>query len=539
MLQVFLANAGRTLSKQELMQAVWPNVHVTEDSLFQCIREIRTALGDNDRQLVRLVAGGYVFGAEVARGFVESPIPGGTSEGDGAALSNQSGGATALVIPEATSEIGKRMRVRSGAIIAALAGLCTLLLFTVAAMAVWPDILSMQRPSVALTIVDTSNVPQAALMASNVSSDVIEGLSKISTIRVLSPPPASASVTTASESPVPDILVEGRLQKDGQNWTLQAQVIRSGEVRWSTSASVATENADEMLQRSRLAGALGYNLAQYINTLLYPGERQTASDAQKRAKIVVEQATSFISQTSRERFAAAQALLENALANDPDNIDLEAALAGHLLRGIQSSWYSPADSDAAERRAQQLLERALHTEPKYLPVLESYCRFLTATNHFVESLVACANALTFDPWDGLVRFNLGMAQAQLGRFSDALQTFEEADRFDTPAVSRWTWLLGAGLSYLLMGRDEEALPWLQRSLAVTPGTGRTQMLMAAAYELLGRFDEAKATMAKGLALRPGSTADNVNLPFKNASPLWIQATKRINLAEIAAGLPEH
>ncbi len=43
---VFVANAEQTLSKQELMQTVWPNVHVGEDSLFQCIREIRAALGD-------------------------------------------------------------------------------------------------------------------------------------------------------------------------------------------------------------------------------------------------------------------------------------------------------------------------------------------------------------------------------------------------------------------------------------------------------------------------------------------------------------
>lgn len=34
------------------MEAVWPNVHVGEDSPFQCIREIRTALlGDEERRL--------------------------------------------------------------------------------------------------------------------------------------------------------------------------------------------------------------------------------------------------------------------------------------------------------------------------------------------------------------------------------------------------------------------------------------------------------------------------------------------------------
>jgi tetratricopeptide (TPR) repeat protein len=189
-------------------------------------------------------------------------------------------------------------------------------------------------------------------------------------------------------------------------------------------------------------------------------------------------------------------------------------------------------------KAQSLLERALAAQPQYLPVLETNCRFMTATNHFVESLVACANALRFDPWDGLVRFNLGMSLDQLGRFSEALATFKDADRYDTPQVSRWTWLLGAGLTLTLMGHDEEALPWLQRSLAITPGTGRTQIVLAGAYQRLGRTDEAKAIMAKALELRPGSTAENVGLPPKNTSPLWREACARITRGEVAAGLPE-
>src|SRR5258708_32453495 len=67
MLQLFVANAGRVLSKRELIEAIWPNVHVGEDSLFQCIREIRAALGDDQRQLIKLVSGrGYLFEAEVS-----------------------------------------------------------------------------------------------------------------------------------------------------------------------------------------------------------------------------------------------------------------------------------------------------------------------------------------------------------------------------------------------------------------------------------------------------------------------------------------
>jgi tetratricopeptide (TPR) repeat protein len=404
---------------------------------------------------------------------------------------------------------------------------------------------AMKVPTVAVMITEAGNDPQAGSMAANVTADITEGLAKISNIRVLSPsdPSAPGAVKSAAFNPAssPDVLVEGRLQKDGNSWSLRALATntKSGEVRWSTSVAIATDNVDAMMQRSRLAGGLGHNLAVYLNALYYPGAQPGASDAQAHAKVVVDQATAYIDQTSRERFAASQAMLEDALAKDPNNVDLQAALAADLLRGIQTVWYTRADAVAAETKARLLLERALAAQPQYLPVLETYCRFMTATNHFDEALVACANALTFDPWDGLVRFNLGLAQDQLGRFADALATFQDADRYDTPQVSRWTWLLGAGLTCLLLDRDEEAVQWLQRSLAITPGTGRTQILLAGAYQRLGRFDEAKAVMAQALKLRPGSTVENVELPRKNTSPLWREAVTKFNRAEIAAGLPAH
>jgi hypothetical protein len=56
-LRLLAGSSGRVLSKQQLMEAVWPNVYVGEDSLFQCIREIRTALGDDKRQVVRVISG--------------------------------------------------------------------------------------------------------------------------------------------------------------------------------------------------------------------------------------------------------------------------------------------------------------------------------------------------------------------------------------------------------------------------------------------------------------------------------------------------
>ena len=171
-------------------------------------------------------------------------------------------------------------------------------------------------------------------------------------------------------------------------------------------------------------------------------------------------------------------------------------------------------------------------------MLEAYCRFLTATNQFAESLVACARALSFDPWNGSALYNTGIAQIRLGRFEDSLATFKQADRFDTPEVSRWTWLLGAGWTNVLMGRDEDAVFWLERSIAITPASGRSLMLLAVAYQRLGRLDEAKAALARAMELRPGSTALNVPTPSRNASPAYVKATELVMRTMVEIGLPE-
>src|SRR6476469_1376241 len=65
-LQLFVQRAGQMLRKDVVLDAVWPNVHVTEDSLVQCVRDIRRALRDEAGSMLRTVARkGYIFDVEV------------------------------------------------------------------------------------------------------------------------------------------------------------------------------------------------------------------------------------------------------------------------------------------------------------------------------------------------------------------------------------------------------------------------------------------------------------------------------------------
>ena len=66
LLRLLVANAGRLLSRDAIMAAIWPEVVVTDQSITQCVRDIRQALGDETQQLLRTVPkGGYLLAAEV------------------------------------------------------------------------------------------------------------------------------------------------------------------------------------------------------------------------------------------------------------------------------------------------------------------------------------------------------------------------------------------------------------------------------------------------------------------------------------------
>jgi DNA-binding winged helix-turn-helix (wHTH) protein len=71
LLRQFLSRPGHLLSKEELIAAVWPHAVVTDDSLVQCVGELRAALADSEQRLICTVPRrGYRFQAGV------EPVPG-------------------------------------------------------------------------------------------------------------------------------------------------------------------------------------------------------------------------------------------------------------------------------------------------------------------------------------------------------------------------------------------------------------------------------------------------------------------------------
>lgn len=61
-LRYLVENHGRLISKEELIDAVWPDTAVTDNSLVQCLKEVREVLGDKSQNYIKTVPRrGYIF----------------------------------------------------------------------------------------------------------------------------------------------------------------------------------------------------------------------------------------------------------------------------------------------------------------------------------------------------------------------------------------------------------------------------------------------------------------------------------------------
>jgi len=75
-LRYLLEHPGRVVTKKEVIDAVWSNVTVTDESLSRCISDVRRALADHDQQVIKTVPRrGYLFDSAVSSDTGEAGPP--------------------------------------------------------------------------------------------------------------------------------------------------------------------------------------------------------------------------------------------------------------------------------------------------------------------------------------------------------------------------------------------------------------------------------------------------------------------------------
>ena len=221
------SHRGRLVGRKELIDAVWGKAVITDDSLTQCLVEIRRALGDDARTLVRTVP---------RRGYRFDPPPAvSASEGDAPVTGPD-------VRVQAARQIWPPLRLRVLALPAlALFGLALVWLGLQAERASPPPEAAAPNAIAVLPFVDMSASGDQAYLGEGIAEEVLNTLAQSRDIKVIARTSSFAfkdrpvDIRTIAEQLGVSYVLEGSVRRSGNRIRVIAQLInaRDGAHLWS------------------------------------------------------------------------------------------------------------------------------------------------------------------------------------------------------------------------------------------------------------------------------------------------------------------
>ena len=315
-------------------------------------------------------------------------------------------------------------------------------------------------------------------------------------------------------------VLEGSVLQADERVRVNAQLVAAG-----TGAHVWAERFDtprhDVLQAQdaivgRLARAVGLGLIEAEARRAEQVEQEYPGASTAENYVLRAQAAASRYMTTRESIEAACALYAQALERDPDNADALAGLARHRVYQVVNGYLDEADQtrrDGAATRegylaeAEEKLARALAVAPGHLRALLTRAMLLRAHGLFADAVAAAEVVLAHTPDDPLVHRETGLNLLYLGRAEEAVAWFQRADALGPGDPARWTWLQLLGRALIQLGRDREAVEALRLAVASNPSFAPTHALLAAALALAGDDLAAWAVMAQFRRAEPETSME--------------------------------
>lgn len=345
----------------------------------------------------------------------------------------------------------------------------------------------------------TPLTPDADALAKALTARLTGGIGGIPTVRLLTS--FGAAPGGASRG---DYVVEGSVSTGGQGAHVEARVTdaRSGEVVFTTKFDAPQRESAEM--QDEILGRIGDDLTVAINKLSYPHPIDTP--ARQQALSLVLEARKRV-----ERAEDADLILSEyrqALALDPDNVEILAWYANALIAVTQNNGRAPDRGDARLLEARDILERGEMVAPYHRLIGHARCQLFKLIGEPQTGLVACELTRRIIPWSSRTFKELGYNAMLLGLFEDAATDFQAADRLQKDGAVRWTWYWGAGLVSLLTGKDEQAVEWLSRALRLRTSDPWIHAALAVALRRVKDEVGAQREIETWRSLQPTTTIDD-------------------------------
>jgi adenylate cyclase len=506
-------NRGRLITKNELIENIWPDVIVTDNSLVQCIKEVRQALGDEEQRIVETVA---------KRGYVFTPA---AIEGDEAdssiaapALPEQQA-TSAQPSPPATLFHSQRaiVAVAGIALALAIAGGSWWVVNPIVPQPASPEAPNRQanRQSVAVLPFGASTAADNDYFSIGISEDIAAALGRFPDLAVIPPKVAARFQAGGADDVLRQLSVqyqvEGSVRRSAERIRIVVQLtdLPRGTLLWSESydASVATIFAIEDDIIIRIAGTLAVKLTNIQQTRL-AGQ----STGNLEAYDLVLRGRDLLKRLNRTTYSQARTLFERAAALDPHYGPAHVGLGRIDLSAAALGW--TADAEAALKRAEELARKAIALD-EFSPAAHVLLgRAYARMEEYERAVDALNRAVALNPSDPDSHAGLGDALLWNGEIDRAIKSLETATSID-PRLSAED-LLSLGAAYFLNGRSADAARVLERIIARKEGNPFIYAMLAAVYAETGRDHDARLAVAEVRKLNPFFDVARFGSLFKKA-----------------------
>lgn len=562
-LAMLLENAGDVVTREALRTTLWPcDTFVDfEHSLNTAVMRLREVLGDSSgspRYVETLLRRGYRFVAPIEE--IAAPtqmdrlgnkyplLPG----------PHQEQVASVDGFIARTRGLGPRLKkwgvartlIAIALIANGLVGIAVLSVRLTRPLKATEGQVDQTQSIVVLPLENVSGDKDQDYFADGMTDELIAGLAKVGSLRVLSR--TTAMAYRGTHKPLSEIardlhvssVVEGTVLRSGNRVRITAELIQASTDRHLWAETYETEIGDILSLQNRVASAI----VKEVSIKLTPEEQQRLATVRP---VLAESYEDYLkgnyyyaNNRSAEGLAKAIEYFQRAIQADPNNALAYAGLSncyatiGSSLVGTMPSLEAAAKSRAAALKALEIddnlaeaqvalanvrikydwdwaaaergFQRAIELKPSYSTAYQRYSLYLMAMGRTQESVALVTHARELDPLSVSTNFSLGWRLYMARQYDEAIvQLLNTIDLDPTLAVAH----LILGEAYEEKQLYPQALEELQKATVIS---NRAPLMLAAlghAYARTGRRAEAEVILAQ---LFERSKTENVS-PFVIAS----------------------
>jgi adenylate cyclase len=365
-----------------------------------------------------------------------------------------------------------------------------------------------ERPSIA--VLPFSNVgggPEDDYFCDGIAEDIMTELSRFSQLFVIARNSSfqydgkSIDVRQIGRELGVCYVLEGSVRRDASRLQITAQLI-DAETRmhvWAQRYDRTLEDAlavqNEVARQIVTVLAIHVEKTEAERVLTKPPASWQAYDYYLRA---VESIVAYHASYDNEALFRGRRLLQQALAADPTYARAHAMLSSCYMSQWVHRWDADCPWSEALDRCYQAARESVRLAPDLPDAHVALGQALTFLRQHDAALIAAERAIALNPNLTSFRFAyIFVLAGEPARAAQLLQMHMRLDPFYEPNAP-----VALGFAYYMLTRYREALPLLHEGVSRAPTMAHGMYILAMTYAQLGELDKAKAEVTRALHLEP-------------------------------------